>query len=210
MFRKLRGKPSKDLMRNGLLGRGLITNIEGTNVATGVGPDPKHVCIFTLEVALDNVPRYHATCRQAVSQVLLPTLASGESFVAVRVNPDDHSEVAIDFDEALPEVRMTRNDPKAGSAAQVLAEGLPCRVVITRSAPMGMKNPAGVDMHGFQLTVTGEGLKPYQMKVGLPVPPEALPLVYPGSKVPAKRMPDREDAVVIDWDAALSEASTTT
>jgi len=136
MFRKLRGKPSKDLMRNGLLGRGLITNIEGTNVATGVGPDPKHVCIFTLEVALDNVPRYHATCRQAVSQVLLPALASGEPFVAVRVNPDDHSEVAIDFDEALPEVRMTRNDPKAGSAAQVLAEGLPCRVVIVESAPM--------------------------------------------------------------------------
>src|SRR5882762_9998335 len=125
MFRKLRGKPSKDLMRNGLLGRGLITNIEGTNVATGVGPDPKHVCIFTLEVALDNVPRYSATCRQAVSQVLLPALASGESFVAVRVNPDDHSEVAIDFDEALPDVRASEKD-KAGSAAQVLAEGLPC------------------------------------------------------------------------------------
>ena len=41
----------------------------------------------------------------------------------------------------------------------------------------------------------------------MPVPPEAVPLLYPGNNVPAKRLPDREDHyVVIDWSAALIQA----
>ena len=44
--------------------------------------------------------------------------------------------------------------------------------------------------------------------VGNPVPIDAVPLVYPGNTVPAKRMPDGEDhEIVIDWDAALAQAA---
>jgi hypothetical protein len=51
-----------------------------------------------------------------------------------------------------------------------------------------------------------EGRPPYQIQVGNPVPAPAIPLVYPGSTVPAKRMPGGADhEVVIDWDAALAQ-----
>jgi len=50
-----------------------------------------------------------------------------------------------------------------------------------------------------------------QVQVGNPVPADAVPLVYPGNTVPAKRMPDGADhALVIDWDAALAEVEAAT
>ena len=51
------------------------------------------------------------------------------------------------------------------------------------------------------------GRAPYQVQVGNPVPAAALPLLYPGNTVPAKRMPEGDDReLVIDWDAALAQA----
>ncbi len=66
-------------------------------------------------------------------------------------------------------------------------------------------------MFAFVLTVMAEGRAPYQTQVGNPVPVDAVPLVYPGNTVPAKRMPDGDDhEIVIDWDAALAQAETAT
>jgi hypothetical protein len=53
-----------------------------------------------------------------------------------------------------------------------------------------------------------EGTAPYQIKVGNPVPPEALPLLYPGSKLPAKFDPNgAQEAVAIDWAGALARSA---
>jgi hypothetical protein len=53
-----------------------------------------------------------------------------------------------------------------------------------------------------------EGTAPYQIKVGNPVPPEALPLLYPGSKLPAKFDPNgAKEAVAIDWAGALARSA---
>jgi hypothetical protein len=211
LFKKMRelgGGVSKDLMENGLLGRGIITGIQQTSVSTGVDFDPSHVCVFTMEVALDDVPRYTATCRQAVKATVLPQLAAPGTTVAVRVNPNDHSEVAIDLSQAPPEVTISQEDGKVGSAAKILEDGVPCHAVIVQSQPLGMKNPAGVDMHAFLLTIMADGRPPYQVQVGMPVPPEGVPLLYPGNKVPAKRLADGQDHdVMIDWQAAVGEAS---
>ena len=57
-------------------------------------------------------------------------------------------------------------------------------------------------MCAFVLTVMREGQNPYQTKVGNPTPPEALPLLFPGSQVPVESGTPRP--VVIDWDAALA------
>jgi hypothetical protein len=49
--------------------------------------------------------------------------------------------------------------------------------------------------------------------VGNPVPSDAVPLLYPGNNVPAKRLPERGDKyIVVDWSEALAQAthSTTT
>jgi hypothetical protein len=211
-MRNLAGSVPKELLQNGLLGRGIIVSIQQTSVSTGADFDPAHVCVFTVEVAIDNVPRYTATCRQAVRATILPQLMLPGATVAVRVDPNDHSRIALSLGEEPPTVTMASSvDPNTGSAARILEYGEPCRAVIVQSQPMGMRNPAGKDMYAFLLTVMAEGRPPYQTQVGNPVPADAVPLVYPGNTVPAKRMPDGDDhEIVIDWDAALAQAEAAT
>jgi hypothetical protein len=62
-MRNLTGSVPKELLERGQLGRGIIVSVQQTGVSTGVDFDPAHVCVFTVEVALDNVPRYTATGR---------------------------------------------------------------------------------------------------------------------------------------------------
>ena len=206
-MRNLAGSVPKELLENGLLGRGIIVSIQQTSVSTGVDLDPSHVCVFTVEVALDNVSRYTATCRQAVRATILPQLMMPGATVAVRVDPNDRSRIALSLGEEPPTVTMTSADPNTGSAAQVLEYGVPCKAVIVQSQPMGMRSSSGNDMYAFLLTVMAEGRPPYQTQVGNPVPADAVPLLYPGNTVPAKRMPDGAGhEIVIDWDAALAQA----
>ena len=184
-MRNLAGSVPKELLENGLLGRGIIVSIQQTSVSTGVDFDPSHVCVFTVEVALDNVSRYTATCRQAVRATILPQLMMPGATVAVRVDPNDRSRIALSLGEEPPTVTMTSADPNTGSAAQVLEYGVPCKAVIVQSQPMGMRSSSGNDMYAFLLTVMAEGRPPYQTQVGNPVPADAVPLLYPGNTVPA-------------------------
>jgi hypothetical protein len=208
-MKTLTGSVPKELLQNGMLGRGIIVSIQQTSVSTGVDFDPAHVCVFTVEVALDNEPRYTATCRQAVRATMLPQLMMPGATVAVRVDPSDHSRIALSLGEQPPTVTMASSgDPNTGSAARILEYGTACRAVIVQSQPMGMRNPSGKDMYAFVLTVMADGRPPYQTQVGNPVPADAIPLVYPGNTVPAKRMPDGADhEIVIDWDTALTQVT---
>ena len=210
-MRNLAGSVPKELLQNGQLGRGIIVSIQQTSVSTGVDFDPSHVCVFTVEVALDDVPRYTATCRQAVRATVLPQLMMPGATVAVRVDPNDRSRIALSLGDEPPTVTMASSgDANTGSAARILAYGVPCRAVIVQSQPMGMRSSTGKDMYAFVLTVMASGRAPYQTQVGNPVPTDAVPLVYPGNTLPAKRMPDGADhEIVIDWDAALAQAATT-
>jgi hypothetical protein len=207
-MRDLAGAPSKELMEHGLLGRGIITAIKQTGVSTGVDFDPSHVCLFTVEVSLDTTPRYTATCRQAVKATILPQLMMGGATVAVRVDPDDHSHIALDLHTEPPVITVSAQDgdAKTGSAAEILEHGQACRAVIIESMPLGRRTPAGIDLYACVLTILADGRRPYQTQLGLPVPPEAVPLLYPGSNVPAKRLPEKGDQfVMIDWAAALGQ-----
>jgi hypothetical protein len=209
LFKKLQsmaGGVSSELMNNGLLGRGQIVGVEQTRVSTGGDDNPHPVCVFTVQVALDNVAPYEAKCRQSVPMMVLPQLGSGQAVVAVRVNPNDHNEIALDLNTEPPVVTMAAGSGQE-TAADILAKGSAARAVIVQSNPLGMKNPAGVDLYGFQLTVMVDGRAPYQIQVGNPVPPEAVPLLYPGSNVPAKAMPGSDNSVAIDWAAAIEEQS---
>lgn len=206
-MRNLAGSVPKELLQNGLLGRGIIVSIQQTSVSTGVDFDPAHVCVFTVEVALDNVPRYTATCRQAVRATVLAQLMMPGATVAVRVDPNDHSRIALSLGEEPPTVTMAGSgDPNTGSAARILEYGAFCQAVIVQYQPMGMRNPAGNDMYAFVLTVMADDRPPYQTQVGNPVPADGVPLIYPGSTLPAKHMPDGADhEIVIDWDVALAQ-----
>lgn len=79
--------------------------------------------------------------------------------------------------------------------------------MIVESQPLGKKNPEGVDIYAFTLTVIPEGRDPYQIQVGNPTPPAALPFLFPGSHVPVK-VGTVPNAVVIDWVAAAAESKT--
>ncbi len=201
------GMVSKDLMEHGLLGQGQITAVKQTGMQLGgsdnTAPDAV-VCKFTVQVTLDNAPPFEATCQQRVSpfSVVQPGMV-----VAVRVNPDDHSEIAIDWETAPPSVVMAAQ-PGQETAADILAKGSPARAVIVQSQPLGMKSPSGLDLYGFQLTIMIDGTAPYQIEVGNPVTPGGVPLIFPGSNLPAKYMPNAApESVAIDWDAAVAEAT---
>jgi len=210
-MRDLTGSVSKGLLTNGLLGRGIITGVQQTSVSHGADFDPSHVCVFTVEVALDNEPRYTATCRQAVRATLLPQLLTPGATVAVRVDPADHSRIGLSLGEQPPTVTMAGSgDPHVGSAARIRELGVPCKAVIVEAQPMGMRSRSGDDMYAFALTVLADGRPPYQTQVGNPVPVAALPLLYPGNTLPAKRMPEGADHdIVIEWDAALAQIAAT-
>ncbi|MCJ7671512.1 MAG: hypothetical protein MUP67_05635 [Acidimicrobiia bacterium] len=210
MFKKLAGSVghvSKDVMENGLLGRGQIAEVKQTGMTMGGGENTAPtsvVCKFTVQVVLDNVAPYEATCKQRVSPYGIPPPGM---VVAVRVNPDDHSEIGIDWETAPPAVALAAQ-PGQETATDILAEGSPARAVIVQSQPLGMKNPSGLDLYGFLLTIMVDGTAPYQIQVGNPVTPGGVPLIFPGSNLPAKYMPaGSPESVAIDWDAAVAEAT---
>jgi len=94
------GVVSKDLLKDGLLGRGQITHAAkqpGISMGGGDSGSKSVLCKFTVQVVLDNVPPYEATCKLWVSPGEISQFESGGAVVAVRVNPDDHSEIAIDW-----------------------------------------------------------------------------------------------------------------
>ncbi len=199
------GGADKKLLATGLPGRGIITDLKltGTTIQTGNGL-VQRTCIFTLEVSLDGKDPYTATCKQRIPEIEIAQIQPGGTAVAVRANPDELTEIAIDFN-TQPPVVTTPGGSGNHSAAEVLATGTPAKAVIVESQPLGKKTPAGVDVYAFVLTVMPDGKDPYQIQVGNPVPPAGLPFLFPGSHVPVKIGSD-PNAVVIDWDQAKAES----
>ncbi len=213
LFSKMReaaGGDDPDLMANGKLGRAVVQNVavKGMSIQHGALP-PEQLCEFDLLVYIDDTPQFAAQAKKRVPVYAISQFVPGQTVVAVRVDPQDHSRVGIDLTVDPPEVRMAAGSGQ-GSAAELLATGTPCEAVIVESQPLGLKNPSGVDMYAFKLTIFAEGTAPYQIMVGNPVPPEAVALLFPGSRVPAKFDPHGiKESVVIDWAAALGPVTGT-
>ena len=204
LFNKITGGVDKKLLETGLPGRGIITDVKltGTTIQTGNGLVQRS-CIFTMEVSLDGKDPYTASCKQRIPEIQIAQIQPGASTVAVRANPDDLTQVAIDFNSEAPTVTTPAGQGNH-SAAEILATGQPARAVIVEWQPIGKKNPAGVDIYAYGLTVMPEGKDPYQIQGGNPTPPAALPFLFAGSHVPVKIGSD-PNAVVIDWDQAQAE-----
>jgi hypothetical protein len=127
--------------------------------------------------------------------------------IAVRVDPADHSRVAMDRSQEPPTVTVSDQTTGASAAVSILKTGNPVRAVIVQTQPLSAKNPAGLDLYAFVLTILEEGHPPRQVQAGNPVPDSCIPLLNPGSNMPAKVDPDQPGLVAIDWDAAWAEAS---
>jgi hypothetical protein len=202
---KFTGAPDKKLLQTGLLGRAIITDVTltGTTIQSGNGLNQR-VCLFTVEVSLDRKAPYTATCKQRIPEIQIPRIQLGNTTVTVRANPDDLTQIALDF-ATEPPVVTTGGGPNSHSAAELLATGAPGQAVIVQFEPLGKRNPAGIDMYAYVLTVMPQGKDPYQVQVGNPTPPAALPFLFPGSRVPVK-IGAEPYAVVIDWEMAAAQA----
>jgi hypothetical protein len=203
-FSEMAGGVDTELLQIGQPGRAVIVNVQmsGTTVQMGGGL-VERVCTFVVEVALDDVPRYQAQVRQRVPEMWLAQIQPGATTVTARVHPQDRMRVALDFNTPPPTVRLASNGDPNHSAAHILATGIPARAVIVQHQPVGMTNAEGLPVHAFVLTISPQEGMPYQIQVGNAVPPQALPLLYPGSQVPVKVAPGNPNAAVIDWAAAL-------
>ncbi|MCW2967282.1 MAG: hypothetical protein JWM71_1054, partial [Solirubrobacteraceae bacterium] len=182
-------------------------------------------------------PVYTAHCKHPIQTPYLPQFESGQGVVAVRVDPEDPQNVALDLTNQPPPPRDGGSDVSAVtgapvdvgasaditaavqaaldappelrqgalSAAEVLATGTPCRVIIQAAQPLGFQKK-GLDVWGLTVNAIVDGEAPSQAGIGLGVPPEAMALVFPGANLPGARRSDVTDAVCIDWAAAVAAA----
>jgi len=203
-LKTMAGGVDPELLQNGTLGRAIIVDlaIGGTTVQRNNAP-MERTCDFTVEVAVDDTPRYQARVHQRVPEYALAEIQPGATVVAVRVDPADPQRVAIDWATVPPTVRVA-SQPGATTAADILANGEAVNAVIVQSSPLGMQNHSGVDLYALVITLLPDGAPPEQIQVGNPVPPAAVPLLFPGSKVHAKVTPTNHTECAIDWDATLA------
>jgi hypothetical protein len=200
----LLGSADDDIIQNGVLGRGEVIGVDASGMTMQIGNGlVERKCTITLNVMLDGEQPYQAQVSQRIQEVYLPQLSAGGAIVAVKVDPQDHGRVAIDFDTPVPEVTLPASEGH-NSAAWILENGKPITVVLVANTPIGVKNATGDPVHALTLTVATGAPEPYQIQVGNAVPASALPLVYPGSKLHA-RLGDGPNDVVVDWAAGAVE-----
>ena len=192
------GGADSELIQNGVLGRGEVLGIDASGMTLQIGYGlVERKCTVTLNVMIDGQQPWQAQVSQRIQEVYIPQLSSGGAVVAVRVDPNDHSKVAIDFNTPVPEVTLPASEGK-NSAADILATGKPITVVLVANTPIGVKNAKGDPVQALTLTVASGVPEPYQIQVGNAVPNSALPLLFPGSKLHAK-LGDGPNDVVVDW-----------
>lgn len=203
---KLLGSVDSDLMTNGILARGEIVGFTASGSTLSIGNGlVERKCDFTVKVYLDKQAPFNANCTQRVQEVNIPAIASGSlGPVAVRVDPTDHSTIAIDFATPAPEVTLAKMEGH-DSAAWVLANGKPAVAVFVSSEPMGIKSSLGDEVYALNLTLAEGVDTPYQVKVGNGVPATSLPLLFPGNRLHVK-IGDGPNDVVVDWSAGAVKA----
>jgi hypothetical protein len=201
-FRNLTGGVDQQLLATGILARGEILALtpSGTTLTVGNGI-PERNCAFTLRVMMDGEQPFDATVSQRVQELWIPQLQQS-AVVAVRVDPNDHSKVAIDFSTQPPEVNLPESKGE-NSGAWILEHGKPVTVVLVANQPIGVNNHKGDPVHALTLTLATGVETPYQVQVGNAVPATALPLLFPGSKLHAKLGQGPND-VVVDWAAGAA------
>lgn len=198
-FSNLLGSTDNAVINNGILGRGEITDISISSMTLRINNNlVERKCTFSMIVMIDGVAPFQANVVQRIPEIALAKITKGV-VVPVRVDPDDHRKVFIDFKFELPTVTMPRSTGE-NSAAYILEHGKPIKVVFVGSQPMKLKNADGIEMFLLTLTVYEGVDTPYQVQVGNPVPASALPLLFPGSKLHA-RLGNGPNNIVVDWAA---------
>jgi hypothetical protein len=88
------------LLKDGVLGTGLVSAIRDTHIAFGPQAFNEPVVEVAMQVTLPDRPPYPVTIQQRVPHLVVGTVVPGAS-LAVRVDPADTQRVAIDFDHQM-------------------------------------------------------------------------------------------------------------
>jgi hypothetical protein len=162
---------------------------------------------FHLRVHALRVEPYEVTVKQAVSDQWIMEHRVRMRFdaqwhVAVRVSKEDRDSVSIALDVDPRFVLVQQRDLK-----KIKAEGARCEVIVIDADPFlpPMTASNGSQAWHFELTVIPASGDPYRIAGSDVVSPSTLPLVYPGSRLPA-RVRSTDEPPAIDWDAALGVA----
>jgi hypothetical protein len=195
------GGVDQELLSTGILGRGIIAAaVPSGGTVQVAGGLVERICQIQVQVLLNGGTPYMAQVQQRLPEVYLSQLSSGMAAVAVRVDPANAQHIAIDLQSPAPSVRLGRNTGP-GSASYILEYGSDAQVVLVQSSPLGFQNYLGYEMYALVLTVAEGAPQPYQLAVSGAVPPESLPLLYPGSRLPAK-IGSQQNEVVVDFSRA--------
>jgi hypothetical protein len=200
------GSPDESLLASGELARGHIIGVTAGSMSMSVmNAMRERKCTFTVQVYREGHEPYAATVVQRVQEVYIPQFASGRAWVAVRVDPSNPARIALDFASQPPEVQVENPEGQA-SAADIMATGRPVEVVVVQAQPLGMTAPSGDAVYLLTLTIIDGAETPYQTQVGNAVPSASLPLLFPGSRLTAKRGEGAGD-IVVDWSAGAVSAA---
>ena len=194
------GSPDDSLLARGELARGHILGVTASSLSMSVmNAMRERKCTFTVQVYREGHEPYTATTVQRVQEVYIPQFASGRAWVAVRVDPANPARIALDLATAPPEVQVEAGEGQE-SAASIFENGRPVEVVLVQAQPLGMTAPTGDAVYLLTLTVIDGAEPPYQTQVGNAVPAASLPVLFPGSRLHARRGEGQGD-IVVDWSA---------
>ncbi len=194
------GSPDDALLTNGELARGHILGVSASSMSMSVMNGlAERKCTFTVQVYREGHEPYQTTAVQRVQEIYIPQFASGRAWVAVRVDTANPARIALDFATAPPEVQVVAAEGQP-SAASILETGREVDIVLVQAQPLGMKAPTGDDVYLLTVTVIDGTEPPYQTQVGNAVPATSLPVLFPGSRLRARRGQGQGD-IVVDWAA---------
>jgi hypothetical protein len=217
-----------ELKATGIPATGTILQLRETGITIN---ETDAVIGFTVMVEAAGRTPYTATFDQTVPRLAFGSLAPGAK-VALRVDPDDPNEVAIDFDAGVtpavgavagnavgaidvrpeqlqqmlaqfPGATVNLVAPKVGSAAEILATGTPGRATVINTFATDQTTPDGDPVVGYILNVQpSDGRPPYQVQLGHRTPRTLTHTPGPGANLAVKISPTDPEAVAIDWAAS--------
>lgn len=207
LFKKARGAlggVDHHLIETGVLARGNVKDVDMTSMSTGRAEKAlgtEVVCRLTIEVVpLDGSDFYTATCLAPIPQVYLPKLQEHGAAVAVRVNPDDPQDIAVDLAHDVPPAPIVLHSDDGTSEVvqtnkstytydELIRDGRPCTVEVSAVFPLNQLTQAGLPASGLILQVHRDDAAPYQAQIGTHIPDAVVSVVVPGAKLPGRWLP---------------------
>lgn len=185
-----------DLAASGILARAGLVDVQKTPAGNLVD------CAITVGVRMiDGTPSYRASCHVPLSPDQAEKMIPGQTIMTARVDPNDHSRIAVSLTEPTPVVPVT--DPAVlDPPARAMAGGDPCRVMLLLHQRQWLRTPDGAEIYASKVRVTSDSS---EFQVFVPVPAGAEALMVDGSELPARRLALEPNVLTIDWAAAQAE-----